>query len=92
MAGLQRGATIRGRIGQRGADKEVLAVLGEWLGFDKGLLSVGESDDKVLAVGESVGFEEERGAIRTRLVGFDERVYRGCWPWENERATTRGWP
>jgi hypothetical protein len=26
----------------RGADEEVLAVLGEWLGFDKGLLSVGE--------------------------------------------------
>jgi hypothetical protein len=41
----------------RGADKEVLAVLGEWLGFDEGLLSVGESDNKVLAVGESVGFE-----------------------------------
>jgi len=26
----------------RGADEEVLAVLGEWLGFDEGLLPVGE--------------------------------------------------
>ena len=62
----------------RGTDKEVLAVLGEWLGFDEGLLSVGESDNEVLAVGELVGFKEERGAIRTRLVGIDERIAVGA--------------
>ena len=63
----------------RGADEqEVLAVLGERLGFDEGLLSVGESDNEVLAVGESVGFKEERGAIRTRLVGIDERIAVGA--------------
>ena len=56
----------------------MLALLGEWLGFDKGLLSMGESDNEVLAVGESVGFKEERGAIRTRLVGFDERIAVGA--------------
>ena len=44
----------------RGADKEVLAVLGEWLGFNKGLLSVGESDGEVLSLREPVGFKEER--------------------------------
>ena len=53
-------------------------MLGERLGFDEGLLSVGESDDEVLAVGESVGFKEERGSISTRLVGIDERIAVGA--------------